>query len=184
MSCRSAVELAERAAEIERLSARFEALRCAALAAACDAVEGPGAFKALGFRHAIDLVAETSKADPRSLRVLAKLGHWLVEFPGFAHAFAGGVLTGRHVRELHKLDNHRVHHQLIESQEMLVNAARDCDFSDFVNVLAYWLNASDVCRRQTRPRAAHSRTRTLMASSLLSRRPERRVPTGSIPTDR
>ena len=109
LSCLSAVELAERACELERLSARFEALRCSTLAAASDAVEGPGAFKTLGFRHAIDVVAGTTKADPRTLRRLSKLGRWLIDFPVFAQAFAGGELTERHVRELHKLDNHRVH---------------------------------------------------------------------------
>lgn len=143
LSCLSAVELAERACELERLAARFEALRCQTLAAASDSVEGPGAFRALGFRHAVDLVADSTKADPRALRRLARIGHWLVDFPMFAEAFAAGELTERHVRELHKLDNHRVHHQLIESQGMLVSAARDCDFSDFVNVMIYWLNAAD-----------------------------------------
>ena len=88
------------------------------------------------------------------VRRLDRLGRWLVDFPLFAQAFNAGVLTSRHVHELYKLDNPKVHHQLVESQEILVTAARDCDFSDFVNVLIYWLNASDVCRRQTRPRSA------------------------------
>lgn len=143
LSCLSAVELAERAREPERLAARLEALRCSTLSAASDAVEGPGAFKALGFRHAIDFVADRSKADPKVLRRLSNLGRWLIDFPVFARAFADGELTQRHVRELHKIDNPRVHHQLIESQETLATAARDCDFSDFVTVLAYWLNAAD-----------------------------------------
>jgi len=103
----------------------------------------PGAFKELGFRHAVDFVADASKADPKVLRRLSKLGHWLIDFPVFAQAFAAGGLTDRHVRELHKLDNHRVHHQLVESQEELVTAARDCNFADFVTVLAYWLNGAD-----------------------------------------
>lgn len=137
------MELADRVCELERLSARLEALRCRTLAAASDAVEVPGACKALGFRHAIDLVAGSTKTDLRALRRLAKLGQWLIDLPIFAEAFADGQLTERHVRELHKLDNHKVHHQLVESQQMLVDAARNCDFSDFINVLAYWLNASD-----------------------------------------
>jgi len=74
LSCLSATQLAERACELERLAARFEALRCSTLAAAADAVEGPGAFKALGFRNAIDFVASSTKADPRSLRRLSTLG--------------------------------------------------------------------------------------------------------------
>ncbi|MDH3299202.1 MAG: hypothetical protein OES24_01700 [Acidimicrobiia bacterium] len=106
-------------------------------------MKGPGASKALGFRHAIDFVADSTKADPRVLRRLSKLGRWLVDFPVFADEFAAGVLTDWHVHELHKLDSHKVHHQLIDSQDLLVAAARDCDFSDFVNVLAYWRNAAD-----------------------------------------
>ncbi len=143
LSCLSAVELAERVCALERLSARFEALRSSTLAAASQAVEGPGAFKELGFRHAIDFVADASKADPRELRRLSKLGRWLTDFPLFAQAFAAGELTKRHVRELQKLDNPKLHHQLIESQELLLDAARNCDFTDFINVLAYWLNAAD-----------------------------------------
>jgi len=53
------------------------------------------------------------------------------------------VLSHRHVLKLSKLDNPKVHHHLVESQDMLINAARDCDFTDFVNVLIYWLNAAD-----------------------------------------
>ncbi len=143
LSCLSAVELAERASHLERLAGRFEALRCSTLAAASTAVEGPGALKALGYRHAIDFVADSVKVDPRVLRRLSKLGSWLIDFPVFAEAFAAGDLSERHMRELHKLDNHRVHHQLVDSQQILVAAARDCDFTDFVNVLIYWLNASD-----------------------------------------
>lgn len=143
LSCLTAMELAERAAELERLSARFESLRCSTLAAATDAVEAPGAFKELGFRHAIDYVADASKADPKMVRRRSKLGRWLIDFPVFAQAFADGELTDRHMSELHRLDNPRVHHQLIESQPTLVDAARDCDFTDFVKVLSYWLNAAD-----------------------------------------
>lgn len=143
LSCLSAVELAERACELERLANRFDALRCVTLAAVSDAVEAPGAFKSLGLRHPIDFVADSSKADARALRRRTSLGRWLIDFPMFSDAFAAGELTDRHVRELFRLDNHKVHHQLVESQEMLVAAARDCDFADFVNVLIYWLNAAD-----------------------------------------
>ena len=85
----------------------------------------------------------------------------------FGQAFAAGELTERHVRELHKLDNHRVHHQLVESQDLLVAAAKDCDFSDFVNVLAYWLNAA-----------------TPTDANPPRRWPRRCVATGNIPTGR
>ncbi len=128
---------------LERLSSRLDALRCSTLAAASEATEGPGAFKALGYRHAVDHVVSASKADARSVRRLDRIGRWLIDFPLFAQAFNAGVLTSRHVQELYKLDKPKVHHQLVESQEMLVAAARDCDFSDFVNVLIYWLNAAD-----------------------------------------
>lgn len=133
------------------------------MAAAAD-VEGSGAFKDLGFRHAIDNVADVSKADLKELQRLSKLGHWLIDFPLFAQAFAHGLLSERHMRELYKLHNPKVHDQLVESQETLVEAARGCDFSDFVNVLPRRNSRTgksfDVSRRQTRGELRSSGTAT------------------------
>jgi len=143
LSCLSALELADRACALRRVASQLEAIETATLAVASNAVEGPGAFKTLGFRHAVDYVIDGTKADGRQVRRLTRTGTWLLDFPVFAEAFADGVLTHRHVLELSKLDKPCVHHHLVESQEMLVNAAKECDFSDFVNVLIYWLNAAD-----------------------------------------
>ena len=143
LSCLGAVELAERAVALEQAAAQLDAARCAVVAAASEAVEGPGAFKALGFRHAVDFIVDRSRCDARDVRRLNRTGRWLLDFPVFAEAFADGMLTHRHITELRGLDKPKVHHHLVESQEMLVDAARDLDFRDFVNVCAYWLNAAD-----------------------------------------
>ncbi len=143
LSCLGAVELAERAVALEQAAAQLDAARCAVVAAASEAVEGPGAFKALGFRHAVDFIVDRSRCDARDIRKLDRVGRWLLDFPVFADAFDDGVLTHRHITELRSIDKPKVHHQLIDSQEMLVDAARELDFRDFVNVCAYWLNAAD-----------------------------------------
>ena len=143
LSCLSAVELAERAVVLEQAAAQLDAARCAVVAAASEAAEGPGVFKALGFRHAVDFIVDASRSDARDVRRLDRVGRWLLDFPLFAEAFADGVLTHRHVAELRAIDKPKVHYQLIESQEMLIDAARELDFRDFVNVCAYWLNAAD-----------------------------------------
>ncbi len=143
LSCLSAVELAERSVALEQVAAQLDAARCAVVAAASEALEGPEAFKALGFRHAVDFIVDASRSDARDIRKLDRVGRWLLDFPVFSVAFADGVLTHRHITELRSIDKPKVHHQLIESQEMLVDAARELDFRDFVNVCAYWLNAAD-----------------------------------------
>ena len=143
LSCLGAVEVAERGCRLERLASMLEAARCATLTAADTAIEGPGAFRDLGFRNAADYVTDEAKVDGRRVRRLSKTGRWLVDFPIFAQAFAEGHLTHRHVVELSKLDKPVIHRHLIESQGYLVEAARGCDFVDFVNVLIYWLNGAD-----------------------------------------
>ncbi len=125
------------------MSEQLTAIEAATLAAAHDAAEGPGAFKALGFRHATDYVTDKTNSDGREVRRLTRTGRWLIDFPIFADAFANGMLTHRHVNELRKLDKPKVHNALVDSQAMLVDAAGECDFSDFLNVLIYWLNAAD-----------------------------------------
>jgi hypothetical protein len=143
LTCLTAVDVAERACRLERMSSMLEAVRCATLAAAEQAIEGPGAFKHLGYRNACDYVADEANVEPGQVRRLSKTGRWLLDFPVFAEAFADGHLTHRHVVELSKLDKPMTHHHLIESQAYLVEAARRCDFVDFVNVLIYWLNGAD-----------------------------------------
>ncbi len=143
LSCLSAIDLAQRACFLERLGTRLEAAKTAALAAADSAAEAPATFKALGYRHVIDYVADNARADARDVRRLSKIGMWLLDFAVFTEAFATGHLSRRHIKELMALDKPNTRHHLVESQEMLVEAAQACDFPDFVNVCAYWLNAAD-----------------------------------------
>ena len=73
VSCLPAVEIAERAVELEQLATQLEAIRCATLAAASDATDAPGAFKALGHRHAIGFISDETRGNARSLRRLIGL---------------------------------------------------------------------------------------------------------------
>ncbi len=143
LSCVPAVQLADVACRLRVLAGRLESLETRVVAAASEAAEGPGVFKALGFRHAIDYVVDGTGVAASEVRRLNRTGVWLLDFPVFAEAFAEGVLSHRHVDELRGLHKPKVHHQLVESQQMLVDAARDLNFVDFVNVCAYWLNAAD-----------------------------------------
>jgi len=63
----SAVELAEQACALRRIASQLEALETTTLAAASNAIEGPGAFKTLGYRHALDYVIDKTKADGRDI---------------------------------------------------------------------------------------------------------------------
>ena len=72
----------------ERLSARFEALRSSTSAAASDAVEGPGAFKESGFRHAIELRSRLDQGRPPPVASI-DWGRTVVDrLPAVAQAFA------------------------------------------------------------------------------------------------
>ncbi len=77
------------------------------------------------------------------MKVLARRGSWVIDFPLFAEAWRGGRLTVRHLDELRGLDNFRTHRQLVDAQEYLVEAAGDCDWTEFRQVCAYWLLNAD-----------------------------------------
>ena len=68
---------------------------------------------------------------------------WLNEFPAFHDALTAGHLSRSHVAELKAIDNHRTHHLLVRDQQMLVDAAREIVWTDWKNVVAYWLSAAD-----------------------------------------
>ncbi len=70
-------------------------------------------------------------------------GLWLVDFPLLADAWAAGVLTEDHVKELRKADNPRVHQLLIRDQQLHIDAAESLEFKSWLNHLAYWLLAAD-----------------------------------------
>ncbi len=138
-----AAELAERACHLEQAAARLDAARCAALARASTAPESPGVMSELGYRNTEQFVAHRSKAEPRSIRSASRLGRWLADFSALAAAFNNGNLSRSHLEELRKLDSERSRHALVRDQQLLIDTAASCDFTDFKSAVAYWSNAAD-----------------------------------------
>ena len=68
---------------------------------------------------------------------------WLNDFPQLHTALTAGDISLAHITELKKIDSHRVHHLLIRDQQMLADAALEFVWTDWVGVVAYWLNAAD-----------------------------------------
>jgi hypothetical protein len=143
LACLPVTELADRACELQHLSARLDAIRAATMAAIESAAEGPAVLRELGFRTAPQMVAARTGAKVDDVRPVAKAGSWLVDFPIFARAFGDGTLTLRHVRDLKALDKPRTRQGLLEAQGYLVELARDGDYRTFSQGLTYWLNAAD-----------------------------------------
>ncbi len=83
------------------------------------------------------VAAETGASAPE-IRAVARAGIWLADFPVFARAFADGVLSLRHIRELKRLDKPRTHDGLLLAQDELLGAARDHDFVEFTHRVATW----------------------------------------------
>jgi hypothetical protein len=135
----SVAELLDQACQLQLLSARIDAARAVVLAAADSASEAPGVLRELGFRTASQVVAAETGAPAREIHATARTGQWLDQFPTFAQAAAGGVLTLRHLRELKSLDTADRRDALVASQDELVAAARDHDFVEFTNRLTVWL---------------------------------------------
>ncbi|MBT8241183.1 MAG: HNH endonuclease [Acidimicrobiia bacterium] len=71
------------------------------------------------------------------------LGLWLLDFGVFADAWADGVITEDHIRELMSVDNPRTHRLLIRDQELHVDNAVTLDFTQWCHSVAYWLLAAD-----------------------------------------
>ncbi len=141
LDCLPVAELLDRACRLQRLTARIDAVRATVLAAADTASEAPGVLRELGFRNASQVVAATTGAPAREIHATARTGRWLDDFPVFAQAAAGGVLTLRHLRELKALDTPDRRDALVASQHELelVAAARGHDFVEFTNRLTVWL---------------------------------------------
>lgn len=68
---------------------------------------------------------------------------WLNDFPLLHEALIAGDISRSHVAELKAIDNHRTHHLLVRDQHILIEAAREVVWTDWKNVVAYWLNDED-----------------------------------------
>lgn len=70
--------------------------------------------------------------------------NWLTSFPLFAQAHEAGVVSVEHLERIRKsLDNQRTHVVLQRSQQLFIDAARDCSYADFEKVCDYWKIAAD-----------------------------------------
>ncbi len=163
LACLPVAKLLDRACRLQKLSARLDAARATVLAAADSASEAPGVLRDLGFRNASQVVAAETGAPAREIHTTARTGQWLDQFPVFAQAAAGGVLTLRHLRELKSLDTADRRDALVASQDALVAAARDHDFVEFTNRLTVWLinhTTSDEVQEQVKKTSCTWNTNT------------------------
>ncbi len=132
-------ELLDLACQVQKLSARLDAVRSKVLAAADTASDAPAARRELGFRTTSQVVASETGAPAYLIRTSTAIGRWLAAFPVFAAAAVEGLLTERHLRDLRSADKPHRHDALVASQDELVDAARIHDFVEFTNRLTVWL---------------------------------------------
>ena len=84
------------------------------------------------------VASDKAGTKPRVARYDARLGSWLASFPAFSEASRCGDLSKDHLKALKRLDNTRTHLALVEAQDYLIEAAKSCSHSQFLQVLAYW----------------------------------------------
>jgi hypothetical protein len=125
--------------DVIQLRDRATALAASVVAEAEAAALAPrSGFKSLNAHLASKLRTPTSHVAP-----LRTAGLWLNKFPVFMQAALSGLLTDPHVRELRRCDNPRTHHLMHRDQQVLVDAATNLQFQDFLNALSYWLLNAD-----------------------------------------
>jgi len=121
------------------LSAKLAALQARSVQAADDACVGP----CNGAHTTAQYVAARTPVDPAVVRRHGHLGRFLNSMPVLQTAFEAGRLSVEHVEVLRKIDKPEVHYLLVDSQDMLLDAATSCDWKDFQQVVGYWVNAAD-----------------------------------------
>ena len=88
-------------------------------------------------------LAKTTHQPTRTLGADRTLALWLNDLPDVHQAMIAGVISRAHAAELKAIDNVRVHPLLVRDQQMLIDAADQFEWTDWKNVVAYWLNAAD-----------------------------------------
>lgn len=118
---------------------RATALAASVMAEAEAAALAPrSGFKSLNAHVASKLRTPTSHVAP-----LRTAGLWLNKFGVFMDAALAGELTDAHIRELRHCDNPRTHELLKRDQQVLFDAAKTLQFTDFKNALGYWMLNAD-----------------------------------------
>jgi len=103
-----------------------------------------GVPASLGLRTMGQVFGAQTHADPRCYRPAGLRGRWLREFPLFEDAASAGEMGAAHLDLIRcRLDTPRTHVMVQQDQQILIDAARDCSFSDFKKVADYWLIATD-----------------------------------------
>ncbi|MDW3176678.1 MAG: DUF222 domain-containing protein [Acidimicrobiia bacterium] len=139
LSCLDAQETSDRLVALVRITAKIDSLRMDTVHAA-DRVE---VGHLSDQRNTANHVAGRTLCDPGSVRFDERIISWLVDLPVLAAAFRAGEITIAHVEKLRLADNHRVHQQLVESQELFVSMFTTCQFRDLDHLITEWLLGAD-----------------------------------------
>ncbi len=86
-------------------------------------------------------LAKTTRQPVRTIGGDRSLGLWLSDLPELHAALIAGSLARPHVAELKSIDSSLVHPFLVRDQAMLIEAAECLGWTDWMQVVAYWLNA-------------------------------------------
>ena len=105
--------------------------------------ESSGMSARLGNRILTTHLAKETHQPTQTLGSARSTAIWLNDMPELHAALTAGNISLAHITELKKIDTHRVHHLLVRDQQMLVDAAMELVWTDWVGLVAYWLNAAD-----------------------------------------
>ena len=120
--------------ELPQVQARLAALQGELL----EMARGRALAQRLGHRKLEHFLGAETALSGFEARARIRRADWLNAFPEFHRAHAAGEMSVEHVEKIRKsLDNPRTHMALRRSQQLLVDAARDCSFRDFEVVCDY-----------------------------------------------
>ena len=88
-------------------------------------------------------LAKTTRQPTRTLGGDRSLALWLNDFPELHMALTAGNLSRAHCAELKSIDSHKIHPLMVRDQQMLIEAASLLEWTDWMGVVAYWLNAAN-----------------------------------------
>ena len=88
-------------------------------------------------------LAKTTHQPTRTLGGDRALALWLNDFPQLHEALKAGLISRAHCAELKSIDSHLLHSFMVRDQKMLIEAADQFVWTDWMSVVAYWMNAAD-----------------------------------------
>ena len=96
-----------------------------------------------GHRTMEGVLAAEGGQNSKRLQPIRRDAAWLVDFPTFADAYRTGQLHRSHIHDLRSAHNGRLHHALVDAQQMLVGFANTLTFPEFRQALARWVLTVD-----------------------------------------